>query len=310
MALGSVGALAAIVGALRWGNQYLDEIEGLDQDELAAGQFFTTSNGWRLHFTVQGEGEPIVLIHGFMDSLQSWRRNVDEWGKEHTVYAIDALGFGMSDRVVEPVYTLKQEARLLAEFFEGLGIRQAAIAGHSMGGALALQFAYDFPDQVYKLVLIAPATYLYDAYPRDGFRRVPNSVARGVLGIANRVRGNQLLGLVHAYGDPRMIDDDAMTYRAQLLKVRGSADALVAISKSRREADVPRGLKKIMIPTLLLWGERDRVVPLWHARRHYLSMPNARLELIEGAGHLPQEEKPQVVNQLVERFLQKDEQVT
>ena len=167
-----MAAAAGIFAALRYGNHFIDRFEDTENDENAQGEFVMTSAG-RMHFTVRGEGSPIVMIHGFLDSLETWRRNVEIWSQNHRVYAIDVFGLGASDRVRAPIYTLKKQAAWLKEFFEAQNIEKADVIGHSMGGALALQFAYDFPDSVHKVVLIAPATYLLHSLPRYGLKRVP-----------------------------------------------------------------------------------------------------------------------------------------
>lgn len=303
----ALGAAAGIWAALRYGNRFLDTFETTPHDENACGDFFTTSAGWRIHYTAQGEGSPVVLIHGFMDSLQTWRRNVQALAATHRVYAIDVLGFGSSDRVRAPIYTLKQQARFLREFFAAQNIENADVIGHSMGGALALQFAYDFPDLVHKLVLIAPATYLYAVFPRHGLRPIPRRVSRGILGLYEKWQGERANPVRLAYGDPARIPQDAIQIRNQMRRVRGTHDALISMSKSKRESDVPHQLNHVDVPTLIVWGKRDRVVPFWHAHRHHRELPNARLEWIETAGHLPHEEEPDSVNELLIEFLDNDQ---
>ncbi len=302
----AVGAAAGIWAALNWGNRYLDQFEDTPHDQHAQGDFVSVGEGWRIHYTVQGAGSPIVLVHGFMDSLQTWRRNAHVLAQKHRVYAIDVLGFGCSDRVCAPIYTLKQQARFLKEFFDMHGIQQAAVMGHSMGGALALQFAYDFPEQVHKLVLIAPATFLYGAVPSDSLRPIPRHVSRGVLGIYERFQGNSPNALRRAYGKPERITQDALDLRNRMMRIRGTHDALIAMTKSRREANVPQELQQVTVPTLIVWGTRDRILPPSHAHRHYRALPNARLEWIETAGHLPHEEEPDSVNELVKHFLDEE----
>lgn len=299
----AVSAAAGILAALRYGNQFLDRFEDTESDRYAEGQYMTTSAGWRIHFTVQGEGTPVVMIHGFLDSLQTWRRNVNAWSKNHRVYAIDVLGFGSSDRVRAPVYTLRQQAAWLKEFFDVQNIGQGDIIGHSLGGALALQFAYDFPGSVHKLVLVAPATYLYHSLPRYGLKGVPDSVSRGVLGIYEKMQGDRANPVRLAYGDPRRITEDSVQIRNRMMRVRGQHDALISMSKSARESDVPKELHKVDVPVLIVWGRKDRVVPASHAAKHARVLPNARLEWIEKAGHLPHEEEPDTVNELVQTFL-------
>ena len=260
-----------------------------------------------MHYTVKGEGKPVVLIHGFMDSLQTWRRNADVLAQTHRVYAIDVLGFGSSDRVHAPIYTLKAQAQILSEFFAAQTIENADVVGHSMGGALALQLAYDFPELVHKLVLIAPATYLYAAFPRHGLKPVPRHVSRGVLGLYEKIQGERGNPVRIAYGDPNRITQDSIELRTQMMRVRGTHDALISMSKSNRESDVPYRLKEVQVPTLIVWGKRDRVVPAMHAQWHYRELPNARLEWIDTAGHLPHEEEPEAVNKLLVEFLNEPE---
>ena len=299
----AAGAVAGVWAALDWGNRYLDAFETIPHDQDAPGNFVRVGDGWHIHYTVQGEGAPLVLIHGFMDSHQSWRRNVDFWAKSHRVYAIDALGFGASERVRAPIYTLKLQARVLSEFFQTLNIPSAAVIGHSMGGALACQFAYDFPDLVHKLVLIAPATYLYGSVPSDSLRPVPRRLTRGVLGIYEKFQGDSPTALNSAYGDPQRITQDARQFRNRMMHIHGTHDALISMSKSKREANVPEGLNQIKIPALIIWGDCDHILPPAHALLHRRDLPNARVEFVEGAGHIPHEEEPEYVNHLVENFL-------
>lgn len=303
LGLGAVGAAVGIWAALRWGDEFLNRFEDTPHDTNAPGNFVTTSAGYRLHYTSAGQGSPIVLIHGFMDSHRTWRRNVDVLASAHRVYALDMLGFGSSERVRAPIYTLKQQAQALKSFFDALQIGPAVIIGHSLGGALALQFAYDFPDLVHKLVLVAPATYLYAALPRNGLRYIPRGVARGVLGLYQRWQGSRAATVRLAYGAAQRITQDSIGFRKQMLRTRGMHDALLFMIQSKREADVPRYLQQVTVPTLIIWGRRDRVLPGSHARRHAQALPNARLEWVETAGHLPHEEQPEQVNWLLQEFL-------
>jgi pimeloyl-ACP methyl ester carboxylesterase len=299
----AVGAVAGIYAALRYGNRYLDLFEDTAHDAIAEGDFVKTAAGWRIHYTVHGEGSPLVMIHGFLDSHKTWRRNIEAVARHHRVYAIDVLGFGSSDRVRDPIYTLKQQAGFLKEFFDSQNIEKADVVGHSMGGAMSLQFAYDFPGSVHKLVLIAPATYLYSVLPRNGLVNVPRPVTRGVLGIYERMQGDRANPVRFAYGDPDRITEDSIEIRNRMMHVRGQHDALISMSKSKRESNVPRELHQVDVPTLIIWGEKDRVVPKYHAHRHLRELPNARLEWVESAGHLPHEEMPDEVNRLLLEFL-------
>lgn len=301
--MAALGAAAGVWAALRWGDDFLERFEDTSSDDLATGEYITTSGGWRLHFTVEGEGTPVVLIHGLMDSVHTWRRNVSALAATHRVYAIDVLGFGSSARVRAPIYGLKQQAAVLNEFFDAVGLTRATVIGHSLGGAQALQFAYDFPEKVHKLVLIAPATFLYARLAGRRLRPLPRRLTRGVLGLYYKLQGDSPNLLRYAYADASQITPEALGVRKRMMHVRGTHDTLISMSQSVREADVPRGLSDLHVRTLIIWGRHDRVVPVTHASRHQRALPNARLEWIETAGHLPHEEAPDAVNDLIRSFL-------
>ena len=97
--------------------------------------------------------------------------------------------------------------------------------------------------------------------------------------------------------------DESVEARARALRVRGSAEALVSMLESPQDSDLPGAVSKIDVRTLIIWGERDRVLPLSHGRRLQSELPNARLAIVAGAGHLPHEELPDKVNQLLSSFL-------
>jgi pimeloyl-ACP methyl ester carboxylesterase len=301
--LTSLGVGAAITGALVAGNRFLDRWQNLKAEEVAEGEFCTLSNGWRIHFVSKGQGSPVVLLHGFMDSLQSWRGNVGALAERHRVIALDTPGFGCSERVTQPVYSLKRQARVLGEFFDLQGIERAALVGHSLGGALAAQFAYDFPERVDRLVLEDAAVYL--RVPRAGglLSWVPPFIPRGALGLYSMNPTAIRTSLKNAYGDGSRLDDESVKLRARALRVHGTAEALVSMLESPRDSDLPGAVYKLDVPTLIIWGERDRVIPLAHGRRLQRDLPKARLAIIAEAGHLPHEEFPNKVNQLLNSFL-------
>jgi pimeloyl-ACP methyl ester carboxylesterase len=117
------------------------------------------------------------------------------------------------------------------------------------------------------------------------------------------MRGETPNPVLRAYGNRERITPDSIELRTRLMHTHGMHDALVAMTRSKREADVPRELRRVNVPTLIVMGKRDRLVPPRHGERHARELPNARLEWIETAGHLPHEEEPTAVNALVKQFL-------
>lgn len=302
-AIGAAGLGAAIGGALVAGNRYLDRRQNLRPEEVGAGEFCTLSNGWRIHFVSLGEGSPVVLLHGFMDTLESWRGNMNLLGQRHRVVALDMLGFGCSERILQPAYSLKEQSRVLAEFLDLQGIERAAIVGHSLGGALAAQFAYDYPNRVERLVLEDAAVYLRVPRVSSLVGRIPRFIPRGMIGLYSMNPVAIKAGLMNAFGDPSRIEEESIASRARGFRVRDTAEALMWMLDSPRDSDLPGSAGQLNVPTLVIWGEKDRVLPMSHGRRLQRDLPNARLVILEGAGHLPHEEMPEKVNQLLDGFL-------
>jgi pimeloyl-ACP methyl ester carboxylesterase len=291
------------MGALVAGNRLLDRRQNLRPEEVAEGDFCTLANGWRIHFLARGSGSPVLLLHGFMDSLQGWRRIIGPLAERHRVLAIDTPGFGASERPIQLVYSLKQLAGVLEEFLRLQGVERAAVVGHSLGGALAWQFAHDFRDRVEKLVLEDAAVYLRVPRAARLLNWVPSVIPRGAFGLypmdARLIRAS----LRQAYGDGSRVDEFSVERRVRDLRVKGTAEALISNLASPRDLDVHIAGSGLDVPALIIWGGRDRVLPLAHARRLHRELPNSCLAIVDEAGHLPHEEFPDKVNQLILDFL-------
>ena len=308
LALGAAAGVAGTTAALvLLGNRRLDEWETLTQDDAGGGDFVTLSNGTRMHYVSRGaNGSPVIFVHGLMDSAEQWRKNIDALAQTHRVWAIDLIGFGFSSRVTTPTYSMKMFARSIGEFMDAQGIARASIVGHSLGGAITLEFAHDYPARVDKLVLIAPATYLLQFRPELKLARRLPAVPRALLGWTMTNRRARERALRDALGDPAHFDPAELARRVQPTRVKGTADALVAMLGSPHGSDLPQNMDHITAPTLILWGDQDRAVPPRHGRYHAGALPNAKFAIIENAGHIPQFEYPDIVNALMLEFLNKE----
>ncbi len=303
-ALGALGAGAVAAAAIASGNRRVTRWETLSPDDAGDGDFVGLSDGARMRYLVRGtQGSPVILVHGLMDSAQHWAKNLDALAREHRVWAVDLVGFGFSSRVTEPKYSLQYFARTLREFMDAQGIARASIVGHSLGGAVTLEFAHAYPMCVEKLVLIAPGTYLTNLVGWLGWlARVPY-VPRALIGFALTSHRARMRAWRRAVGDASHIDWAELPTRIRVGRVKGTADALVAMLGSSWTNHLGERLGEVAAPTLILWGDRDRSVPLAHAARHARALPNARLVVLEGAGHIPHNEYPARVNQLILDFL-------
>lgn len=324
IALSAAAGLATTTAALVWlGNRRLDKWETLTQDDAADGDFVTLADRTRMHYlasaisnqqpaishqrsAVSGRPSSVILIHGLMDSAEQWRENIGALARTRRVWAIDLIGFGFSSRVTTPTYSMKMFARSLREFMDAQGIARASIVGHSLGGAVALEFAHDFPERVDKLVLIAPATYLLQFRPELKLAKHLPFVPRALIGWTMTHRRARERALRDALGDPAHFDPEELARRTRPMRVRGTADALVAMLGSPHGSDLPQDLRRVIAPTLIVWGEKDRAVPARHGEYHARALPNAKLVAIENAGHIPQYEYPEIVNELIREFLDKE----
>lgn len=319
-AAAALGASAMAANIIFLGQKRLRDWETLRCEDAGEGDFVTLSGGERIHYVQRGsgwspvdpleesapdEGRDVILLHGLMSSTYEWAKNIDALAARHRVWAIDLIGFGFSSRVAEPAYSLKYHARSIREFLDAQGIARASIVGHSLGGGIALQFAHDFPERADKLILIDPAAYIYTWFKALQLAaRVPGLPRTvGSIMLCNpRVHRSALR---NALGDPARLDERALDARMRASRVKGTLDALLAMGASPHASEMPEGLNETAAPTLIIWGDQDLVLPLRHAERLARDLPNAELVILEGAGHIPNEEFPDVVNRLMLDFLRK-----
>lgn len=300
--------VALCVAGLTFAHKRIDHWETLEVDDAAQGKFVELSDGERLHYIAAGAtGDPIILIHGLMDSTYSWSKNIDVLAQTHRVWAIDMIGFGFSSRMTARRYSLKYSARTVREFMDAQKIERATLIGHSLGGAVALQIAHDFPERIERLVLIAPGTFRVGQIPTvaNWAARVP-IVPRALASISTTSPRIRLASFRHALGNPAFMDEAQTSALVQTTQVKGSTDALVAMAASPRDSDVPGNLSAITQPTLILHGDKDGAVPVRHAERHARAMPNAQMLILEGAGHIPHVERSAYVNHLILDFVREN----
>lgn len=229
--------------------------------------------GHRVPFQVAGAGEPVVLVHGLAGSVRWWAQTVPILAEHFRVYLVDLPGFG---ELRGQRFVLAEAADWLRRWMESVGLRRASLVGHSMGAYVCIQGAARWPDAVDRLVLVDAAG-------------VP--VGRSALG--------------HAV--PLLQEARGMTWRRLCLLV---SDALRAgpgcTWRAAREivaADVRRELALIRAPTLIVWGEDDRLVPLAAAHVLRREIPDSRLLVLKGAGHNPMLDRPRAFDTAVAAFL-------
>lgn len=235
---------------------------------------------YTIHWLESGDAdEVLILLHGLSGSGRWWARNVPGLAQKHRVMIPDLVGYGRTP-LVGRVPSLPRMADLLASWVGVLGLEAVDVAGHSMGGQVAIHFAAHHPERVRRLVLVDAA-----GIPRPV---TPRHVARFAMEIAPLWR----------WGDPSFLPTivgDAWT--------AGPRTLLRSISHIVRD-DVRPLLGSIRAPTLVVWGEGDTWVPLRHALQLRRAIPDASLVVLRGAAHMPMVDRPEAFNRLVLRFLE------
>lgn len=271
------------------------------------GSFVSTPAGRVfVHRGGKSGGAPLVLIHGWMMTHWYFRPVLDALGAEREILAVDLPGFGESDRPSPSAfgYDAAAFADVVAAALETLGVARADVLGHSMGGGVAVALAARHPERVQRLIACAAAVYRLD---------VADPLARlALLPVVGRHLAR--VGLTrHAFGrscrafsvrDGRCIDEEWLDYFYARLERAGGHDAAHAcLLTLTAAADNTGDPGRVRAPTLLVWGDEDRLVPMTHARRLARAIAGARLEVVPASGHMPFIERPDEFLRVVRPFL-------
>ena len=251
-------------------------------------------------------GAPLVLIHGWMMTHWYFRPLLDGLGAEHELFAIDLPGFGESDRPSPSAfaYGAAAFADVVEAVMESLGLSRADVLGHSMGGGVAVALAARHPERVQRLIACAAAVYRLDiADPLARLALLPvvgQHLAR--VGLTRRAFARACRA--ESVRDGRCLDDDWIDYFWARLRRAGGREAahtcLVALTSA---ADNNGDPGRVRAPTLLVWGDEDRLVPMAHGKRLARAIAGARLEVVPASGHMPFIERPDEFLRVVEPFL-------
>ncbi len=270
-------------------------------------------HGRRVTFVQEGSGPVLLLIHGMAGTFENWREVIGPLARHHTVLAPDLPGHG-SSAAGGGDYSLGALAAGLRDLLAVLGHERATLVGHSLGGGVAMQFAYQFPEITERLVLVSsgglgpevspvlraaalPGANLFIAATAAPGRAVGSALARGLGAVG--LRANADVAEV-ARGYASLVDPDRRA--AFLATVR----AVVGTGGQRVHAGDRLYLAQD-VPVLIIWGERDPIIPAHHGEAAHHAIAGSQLEILEGVGHLPQIEAPARFVAVLERFLEETE---
>ena len=248
-------------------------------------------HGYRRAYRIAGRGPALLLVHGISDHSGTWAHVIPALAKHYTVIAPDLLGHGGSDKP-RADYAAAAYACGLRDLLGVLDIDRVTVVGHSLGGGVAMQFAYQFPERCARLVLVSSGGVGRGVHPLLRLASAPG--AGFALPVLTHLPGLQTLLPMLDFGP------DARYARERYTALRDRSARTAFLRTLRSVVDV-RGQVVTMldrcyltrgIPTLLVWGSADRIVPAGHARKAHAAMPGSRLEIFEGAGHFPHQTDP------------------
>ena len=264
--------------------------------------------GNTIAYIENGQGDPLILIHGFGGSIWNWEYQYQELSASYHVTVLDLLGSGMSDKPDIP-YTPQRLVRFFEGFLDSLKIQRATLIGNSMGAGLAMAMALTFPDRVQGLILISGfpsdprASVASPHYQQFINRRPPLWLAKFGNWISGRWATKALLEeIIH---DQTLITPVVVERSYQNRHRSDFLPPLYSLMDNMEQWEEEYGarLNTIQHPTLIIWGAEDRVFPPRVGQQLQSTMPHARFQVIPDAGHIPQWEKPTQVNGVIREFL-------
>jgi pimeloyl-ACP methyl ester carboxylesterase len=288
--------------------------EGADPATLARPSgAFVEVDGSTVYMERMGpaDGPAAVLIHGLGGSTFGWR-NLSQVLAEQGMQAVavDLRGFGLSERDFAADHSHPAQARLVAAILDGLAIERVTVIAHSMGGSVALHLALQRPEMVERMILVAASAngrvelaslLLGPLLHLPPVARWGRHALRG-LGSEERVADI----LASAFYDPNEVSEEIRSGYLLPFTVPDWDLGLLAIMRDAAGNDLPRSLDQLDQPALLIWGAHDRLVPVAEGEALVERLPNARLEVLSRAGHLPFEDQPADFARLVLDFLDPD----
>jgi pimeloyl-ACP methyl ester carboxylesterase len=271
-------------------------------------------HGHRVIYRVAGSGPPVVLIHGMVNSSRHWEAVAVRLADAYTVIAPDLIGHGDS-AAPRGDYSLGAHAAGVRDLLAAIGVDRASVVGHSLGGGVAMQFFYQFPQRTERLVLVSSGGLGGEVSPLLRSAALPGASALLSLVAHRRVVAGMadLGGRLRERGSGKGVYLQAIARALRPLEQPGAREAFLQTLRSVIDARGQRVSARDRLyllsgmPTLLVWGERDNTIPLAHGREAHLAIPHSRFETLPRAAHFPHLEDPEGLAAVLRRFLEETE---
>ncbi|MGB3483938.1 MAG: alpha/beta hydrolase [Mycobacterium sp.] len=281
--------------------------------ELTPTLDFRTIHGYRRAFRIAGSGPALLLIHGIGDNSTTWSTVQSKLAQRFTVIAPDLLGHGQSDKP-RADYSVAAYANGMRDLLGVLDIEKVTVVGHSLGGGVAMQFAYQFPQLVDRLILVGAGGVTKDVNVALRVASLPlGGEALSLLRLPLVLPAVQAVGAVagKVFGTTALGRD--LPNALRILRDLPEPTATSAFTRTLRAVVDWRGQVVTMldrcyltetVPVQLIWGEQDVVIPVSHARMAHAAMPGSQLEIFKRSGHFPFHDDPDRFVEVVEQFIE------
>ncbi|HKO97229.1 MAG TPA: alpha/beta hydrolase [Pyrinomonadaceae bacterium] len=262
-----------------------------------------------LHYEIYGTGDPVLCIHGLGACLYTWRELIEPLSKDHQLILIDLKGYGASPKPRDGRYSVLDQAELIYQFIQEHNLKNLTLIGTSYGGAVSLMVSLMLCEagdgRLSKLILIDSAGY-NEALPWH-FKLLKKPVL-GWLSI-HLVPGKASTRRVlrYVYYNPRLITREQIASYSRPVRSPGARQALLETARQAIPKDIDElteRYKDICVPTLIIWGEEDRVIPLKIGKMLAEAIPDSQLVVLPKIGHAPHEEAPEQTVPLIRQFLE------
>ncbi|MBK7686655.1 MAG: alpha/beta hydrolase [Rhodocyclaceae bacterium] len=267
---------------------------------------FIAVNGMQVHIRDEGPKNdltPIVLLHGTSASLHTWDGWVGVLAKERRVIRFDLPGFGLTGPAPDDDYQLSSYSKFVAATLDAIGVKTFILVGNSLGGNIAWASAASYPERVERLILVDAGGYAFQSESVPlGFRiaKIP-----GVNRLMSNVLPRSLIegSLTNVYGDPSKVSPALVDRYYDLARREGNRRALGLRFTQTKRGDKADLIPQLKMPTLIIWGAKDRLIPLENGQRFHREIAGSQLVIFDQLGHVPQEEDPVQTVAVASKFI-------
>ena len=259
----------------------------------------------QVHYRDEGRGFPIVLIHGTGSSLHTWNDWTKQLTKTNRVIRMDLPAFGLTGPNKNADYSIKNYTNFIHHFLDKINVDKFHLAGNSLGGNIAWNYAAEYPKRVEKLVLV-DASGLPTNKPQPAIFKMAKTPILNSLFLFVTPKVFIKKNMEEVYADNAKITDKLITRYHKMSLRTGNRQAFIDRAKIDFKLGANSNLEKIKsikIPTLLIWGAKDNWIPLDNGKRMDSLLPNSKLVVLENSGHVPMEENPEESLAVLKDFL-------